>query len=421
MMVCRAQFITHHKIILPSIINKPETGIAIFDPHFGTIVTRINEDSLFQTPIKALWNMNDSLILVNDCKQTKIYNGTTYEYIKTIDTLNDQSTFWNPLNETEIIFTIDSLLFSYEITKENIRLIAAFPNYTFISIQGDISFSDSIKCVILIGEKYENNQLASKDLLFYDLTKNYIILKRDVPNTFLYNDNVSFSPRGNFIVVNYVDTMNGFYEFEAYDSELCLLWENHLAQRSFSFFEDVNNGEIMIMTVYDSLEERNHIIKVQLSDLKETKLLRLSSTFEVLITSGQNSERTDWCFISTFDHPNHIQDSSNPLPFENEIFSLKTDGSEEVERIVHHKNNPDLIYSQYPKAIINHKGDKIVFESNWLEAKKGTFSFNLFVVDFREQLHLNKNRKNQLWRPDYLSQTGRHEEIYDYCGKSGNK
>ena len=154
----------------------------------------------------------------------------------------------------------------------------------------------------------------------------------------------------------------------------------------------------MIMDIYEPETNKTFIKKFRLSDGKETTLLEVSPLFDLHISCRNENPGApfgSWCLISTFDFVGRLTDSSsNWLPFEDEIFLLKLDGSGSVMRIAHHHSRryspltPDSDKSVYwaePHATVSRRGNRILFGSNWRENIASQSSVDTYLIDLRRE------------------------------------
>lgn len=106
--------------------------------------------------------------------------------------------------------------------------------------------------------------------------------------------------------------------------------------------------------------------------------------------------RPGWVYISTFDYVERLTDSNADwLPFEDEVFALKMDGSGSVERYAHHHSrryspshadSDNSIYIAEPHATVSRSGNRILFGSNWRTVFGEDFSVDTYLVDLRNMI-----------------------------------
>lgn len=121
--------------------------------------------------------------------------------------------------------------------------------------------------------------------------------------------------------------------------------------------------------------------------------------------SLRNTLRHGWCFISTFDYVGRLTDDSiSWLPFEDEVFALKTDGSGDVQRIAHHHSrrfspatpDPDnSVYWAEPHATVNRAGTKVIWGSNWRENMDQVWAVDSYICDFSGWAVVEEKKSNE--------------------------
>ncbi len=398
-----SQWVTHHQSVFQPDIPKPSLGSSFIDPKFGTTIIRISNARLSgyvgtvpQYSKRQAWNADESrLLLFTGDGKALLYNGNTYQFIKELNGVNSDDIFWHPEVPSTLIFTQDNTLVSYNINTENSVIIRTFNEYSFISTRGEGNLSRNGRYFAFVGMIYDTTtqETIFKDLLVYDLTTDSVISKIHLPLTLTDFDWVSISPLGNYVVVDYATNNAGRFEgVEVYDRNFQFIWQKPLGAGHSDLGIDANGNEVLVMAYYDSGTNSNFIKKYSLADGTETSLIELSWQFDLHI-SCRNYSRSDWCFVSTFDNEARLTDDSlSWMPFEDEIFALKMDGSGEVQRIAHHHSRrfspttPDRdnsVYWSEPHATVDYHGRRIIFGSNWRENIEIDSSVDSYIVDFR--------------------------------------
>ena len=402
-----AQWITHHNPLFQSNIPRPAVGLPITDPKFGTSLTRISNaqgtgyEGIFpQYSKRQAWNADESLMLLfSGDGRTLLHNGSTYQLIKELEGIGGEDVFWHPTNPSIILYSADNVFLSYNVITDEIDTLHSFPNYTWINTRGEGNLSRDGRYYAFVGQVYDTIT-HFRDIVVYDITTDSIISKLELPPTLTDFDWVSISPLGNYVVVDYATTNTGRFEgIEVYDRRMNFLWQKPLGAGHSDLTVDVDGNEVLVMDYYDSETNSTFIKKFRLSDGTETSLLELSWQFDLHI-SCRNEARPEWCFISTFDGEARLTDDSlSWLPFEDEVFALKLDGSGEVQRIAHHHSRrfspttPDRDNSVYwaePHATVSRTGGRILFGSNWREQVEIDSSVDTYVIDFRSWVGVQK-------------------------------
>lgn len=197
-------------------------------------------------------------------------------------------------------------------------------------------------------------------------------------------NNVSISPLGNYIDVNY-DGLTGITEdahriFEVDPATLAI--KPHMmdpnALRCGSDFANRNDGWIfptkhadMTLDPYDnnaevmvggrSCSESNigHVVKIRLSDGKVTPLTDPTNESYVQHVSTRNYDQAGWAFVGF--EPEYGK------RFCDEVVAVKLDGSGAVERLAHKHSLTSGCYRCESHAVPSPDGQRVIFASNWDE------------------------------------------------------
>ncbi|MBN1638879.1 MAG: T9SS type A sorting domain-containing protein [Ignavibacteriales bacterium] len=405
--IVNGQFVTHHDPVYQANILKPNVKTPYFDPKFNSQVMRITDAKYFPTAgtfpqysKRQAWNADETKILfISANGQSYLYDALTYNYIKVLIGLEGEDIFWHSTNPNLLIFSPDSIIKSYDITSDNITEIKLFPQYTWVNTRGEGNLSRDGRYYAFVGQTYDTctHFIA---LNVFDFQLNSVISTLALPHALESFDWVSISPLGNYVVVDYATSDTGRYQgVEVYDRNLNFIWQKPLGYGHSDLTIDQLGDEVLIMDYYDDQTNSTFVKKIKLSDGTITNLIEFSWMFDCHI-SCRNEERSEWCFISTFDGEARLtHDSLSWLPFEDEIFAVKLDGSGDVQRIAHHHSRrfspttPDRDNSVYwaePHATINRSGTKILFGSNWSQDVEIDTSVDAYVVDFSSLLNVDK-------------------------------
>ncbi len=404
-----AQWVTNHDPVFQPAFSKPSVGATLAEPKFGTTMRRLTDargsgiaSILPQYSKRQAWNADQSyLLLFTGDGTARLYDGTTYTFLKTLDELGGEDVFWHPTNPSIIYYSAENVLYSYDVGTETSTAIHTFDGYTWANTRGEGNMSRDGRYDAFVGQVYDTDT-HFKDILVYDLLLDSIVSKIALPTVLSDFDWVSISPLGNYVVVDYATMDTGRYQgIEIYDRNLNFIWQKGLGAGHSDLAVDADGNEVLIMAYYDGDLNSGIVKKFRLSDGVTTSLLELSPDFDLHI-SCRNESRREWCFISTFDAEGRLTDDSvSWLPFEDEIFALKMDGSGDVQRIAHHHSKrfspstPDRDNSNYwaePHATVSRDGMRIIFGSNWREDIDSDSSVDAYVVDFRSFLAIKDDQ-----------------------------
>lgn len=397
-------WVTHSKPLPRPEIAKPAVGKPAVDPQFKKTVLRISDarkdghSGVFPEYSKRqAWNADESLLLLRTGDgKALLYDGATYRFMKVLEGVGGEDVFWHPTNPKTLLFNPENALYAYDVSKDDRTKLHEFREYTFANTRGEGNLSRDGRSYAFVGQLYDEatSTVTYKDLVLLDLAAGKVAARLALPKDTESFDWVSVSPSGKYVVVDYADDVEKpFHGVEVYDRQFRRLWQKPLGAGHSDLGIDAGGEDVLVMDIYDKDKNVAAFTKFRLADGKETVLLEISSLFDQHI-SCRNERRTEWCFISTFDYVGRLTDDAKGwLPFEDEVFALKLDGSREVQRIAHHHSRrfspktPDSdrsVYFAEPHATISRKGDRILFGSNWGEDIAAEASIDAYVVDWRK-------------------------------------
>jgi len=319
------------------------------------------------------------LLLSSDDGTVRLYDGQNYKFLKVLEGVGGEDVFWHPNEKYTILFTEENILNSYDVRTGRKTQVRTFPGYSFINTRGEGNLSTDGNSYAFVGQLYDSRAQEVKyiKLILFDLKLKTQVSELSLPKNTENFDWVSVSPSGNYVVIDYADNENeAFHGIEVFDRHFKRIWQKGLGAGHSDLAIDKDGNDVLIMDCYDPDKNITVIKKFRLDNGAETSLLEISPDFDLHI-SGRNEALRGWCLISTFNYTGRLTtDKSSWLPFENEIFLLKMDGSQEVKRLMHHYSRrytsltPDSDHSIYwaePHATISRKADRILWGSNWKE------------------------------------------------------
>lgn len=395
----QSQIITHHNPVFQPGFQKPQVSVLFNDPKFNSQVQRITDAKnqglagLFPDYSKRqAWNSDGSLLMLRSGGgEVLIYNAANFQFIKTLPSnfTGLQDIFWHPFDPETIYFFADNTFNAVNPLTEQMMPLHTFPGYIYVTTraEGNLSYNGSL--VALVGYDASWNV---KDFFVYSISGDSVAGSMNVTGTNAENlDWISISPLGNYVIVNYADNVTGqFHGVEVYDKQFNLVWQKPLGAGHSDLGIDINGKEMLIMDYYDANTNFTYIKKFYLEDGSETNLLALSALFD-MHESCRNIDRAGWVYISTFDYVGRLTDDSlSWLPFEDEIFALKTDRSGDVQRLAHHHSrrfspvtpDPDnSVYFSEPHATVKHDGNQVLFGSNWRQDMEQDSSIDAYIAD----------------------------------------
>jgi hypothetical protein len=400
------QPVTSHLALPMPELPKPLAGSSLKDPVFGTTLLRITDAAAAAVPglcpqysKRQAWNVDESLLLVSTGDSTfRLYDGTTYQFKRQVGSVQCDDVFWHPTATNLLVYNPQNSLYSHDVLTDEETLVCAMTNFYFADTAGEGNLSRDGRYYAAYGRDYDetSGDVIPRAVVVMDLAAQGEIARLLLPTNLDDFDWVSISPLGNYVVIDYATELTGPFEgVEVYDRSLTnRLWQKPLGPGHSDLGVDANGEEILVIGIYDDLSNTTLLKKFRLSDGEETVLLAsMDWTFYNHI-SCRNEQRSEWCFVSTYDGPGRLTDDpASWLPFEDEIFAVKLDGSQQVQRLAHHHSRrfspttPDSdtsVYFAEPHATVSRKGDRILFGSNWRQGVEVVTNVDAYICDFRQ-------------------------------------
>lgn len=238
--VLLGQFVTNHNAIFQGEIAQPAKGVQITDPNFHTPVVRLTDARTAgihglvpDYSKRQAWNSDESVIMLRSgWGDTYLYNGNNYQFIKVLSGVGGEDVFWHPTNPYIIFFNPDSVLYSYDITTDEVARIHSFVPFNYANTSGEGNMSNDGRYYAVAERIYNfsTGEVSYHDLSVYDFQEDRIVSTLLLPQGQISDfDWVSISPLGNYVVVDYADWETGRYHgVEVYDRNLNLKWQKGL-------------------------------------------------------------------------------------------------------------------------------------------------------------------------------------------------
>ncbi|MDP1725879.1 MAG: T9SS type A sorting domain-containing protein [Bacteroidota bacterium] len=405
-----AQFVTHHNAIFQPEISIPQAGINITDPKFGTHLKRVTNARVAgkagcfpDYSKRQAWNSDQTSLMLRSANgSVDIYNGQTYQYEKSLVEIEGvQDIFWHPANPKIIYYILNNTFNTINVQSLQTNLLFTFSNYSYVSTRAEGNISNDGHYIALCGYDSIFNPI---DFFVFNIFSNSIFSVFPLSGKVSEFDWISISPLGNYVIVDYANDIAAPYNgLEVYNNNFNFIWRKPLGAGHSDCGLDANGNEVLIMDVYDGDSNITYINKYLLMNGTKTKLLSVSPDFD-LHESCRAMLRPGWVYISTFDFIGRlIDDSLSWLPFEDEIFALKMDGSGDVQRYAHHHskrysvitpNSDSSVYFAEPHATVNKTGTYILFGSNWRYKVEQDSSVDAYLIDLSNVLSIGNITNN---------------------------
>jgi hypothetical protein len=340
--------------------NSPEY-LEPFTNEFGLQVTRISDVEIIGKDTQQLrhhyskdspWNSDETYIKLSGYPAA-ILEANTYKFVKWADI--PSSATWSNTNPNVMFGTSKNKLVSYNLIINASKTLYTFKDYQEISYgnnEGNTSYDD--RYIGLIGENFNN-----VTLIVFDILNNSIVATKDLGS----KENLdwfSVSPLGDYAVVSWGSPGKGERQgVKVYDIDLT----NERQLTDYNSHSDLGidaEGNEVYVTFCDNAERENHFYlkMVRLSDGLETIIFTYSKAYGVWHghISCRNINRPGWAYVS---------EGCCKTIGEKEIFAIKLDTTNTVERFGHHHAMYKDGYEQEAHAVPNRDGTKVMFASSW--------------------------------------------------------
>ncbi|HLV14893.1 MAG TPA: hypothetical protein VKY41_06915 [Xanthomarina sp.] len=341
-------------------LNSPEYLVP-FVNDFGNQVTRISDVEVFGKDTQQLrhhyskdspWNSDGTLIKLAGFPAA-ILDAKTFKFKKWANI--PSSATWSNINPNIMYGTSGNKLVSYNIlinVSQTIYTFSDFQNISYGYNEGNMSNDD--RYIGLIGENFNNVTLIVFDILNSTIVGTKELGSKEGLDWF------SVSPLGNYAVVSWQpDGSADNQGLKVYDLDLTN--KRHLTDFTTHADLGIDSEGNEVYVAFGDVETRpnDYYIKmVRLSDGLLTPLFKYTEAYGVWggHISCRNINRPGWAYVS---------EGCCKTIGEKEIFAIKLDSSDIVERFgVHHATYHNG-YPQGAQAVPNRDGTQVIFASSW--------------------------------------------------------
>jgi hypothetical protein len=351
------------------------------DPLTGNTVTRISDESVFGCDCSQLrhiyakkqpWNSDGTKIMTGGWP-AKILDGNTYEVVSTTYCRS----LWSNTNPDMTYDSHLNRLYRRNIVTQNEVILKTFSGYTTVSIgEGEGNLSSDDRYVALIATSG-----SQKTILVYDITNDEIIGTKSLGTANI--DWVSVSQSGEYVVMSgYSDGSGPLQGIKAYDKFMNNEVHLYSGRPHGDIGYDAQGNEVYVG--YQGISGFS-LSYARLDNGQKQGLFPFTgATGDRGLWGGhvsaRNLDRPGWAYVSDQGHPSDI----NRHEATREIFAIKLDASQTIERFAKHNSNLNVnnSYRHQAHAVPNRDGTKVIFASNW---DRSTFESNsngvLWVVE----------------------------------------
>src|SRR5690554_124516 len=328
---------------------------------FGNEVTRISDKTVFGTSGQRLkhhyakdqpWNSDGSLIKLAGYPAA-ILDGTTYEFLYWASI--PSAATWANTSPIHMYGTSGNSLVRYNVTTNSRQILRTFSNYSTISYgfnEGNMSNDD--RYIGLIGQNG-----SDLTLIVYDIANDVITGTKHIGSSGDM-DLFSVSPSGSYAVISWRPDGNSSVEgLKVFNIDMTN--ERHVIDYTThaDLGTDVNGDDVYVAFGDNDTRPNSYYLKmVRLSDGLLTPLFHYTTATGVWggHISCRNTDRPGYAYVTESCCSTHGQ---------REMFSIKLDGSNTIERFGYHHSDKGAGYGHSPMGVPNRDGSKMMFGSNW--------------------------------------------------------
>ena len=373
------------KILQVPSMPVPAARAPYTEPVFGTRVVRVtdaksdlsggdtsrgmkNEYSRVQS-----FNANDKYMVVRSINAFwYLYDVNTLKPVRQLPFQGEAEPRWDANDPDRLYYLGDKKLMAYNVSSGQSSVVHDFsrdvPSRTaFVWTKGEGSPSMDGRYWGFMADDPDGKPLA---FLIYDLARDRIIAKRNLPPNAPDYDHVTISPKGDYFFAGYE---------EYYDR--ALMKKTPLSGIGHGDIAlDANGREVM---VYQDTKTDN-ISMLDLATGKVTPLFgidfsKYSKGFHI---SGRAFKKPGWALVSCFIEGNH----RNSDWMDNAIFAVELKPKGRIIRLAHHHSlyNPGMEHDYWaePHATVNRDLTRVLFTSNW--GKTGTEQVEMYMIRLPE-------------------------------------
>ena len=345
----------------------PAAGSSYTDPVFGSNIQRIT--NALNTPNQdgggnLQWiepeystasplNIDNSRMILLHQSYYGLYNGQG-GFISTVPFEVNSSTEprWSRKDPNILYYHRGNQLKTYNVATGAISVVHTFSEYSSIQGNGEMDISYDGDHFVLAGN--------SRYVFVYTISSD---TKGPAFDTGGRGFDSVYIAADNSVTITWLSSGTGRYTgIELFDQNMNFLRQVAHAGGHMHMSQDVNGDPVLIWTNSNDPAPacgQNAIVKIRLSDGRQTCLLSLDWSLAVHISAADNT----WAFVETYAPSNPTPGTSGWSAYTNELIQIKLDGSE-VRRLAHHRSRPFDSYIYMPKLSASRDSSRLVFASN---------------------------------------------------------
>jgi len=370
----------------PPLPALPPAGGKFIDPTFGTQIMRVTDETDGQSngTFYSYWptfNMNNTKLLVRRGYGDAIYDfdpvnftlgaKQTLPALPEGDSFTTQSAIWSP-TDPNVLYGLSYTkprIWSLNVATRSWNLVKDFSsNFS----PGDYPWQMSMS---MDGDTFAFTRKASTSQVL-----GYVVYRRSTDQVLLnvtqaLVNEVQLDKSGRYlgIPLDQVDASGNIY----YVRDLQTGSNTGLVDGSPDF--SPGHGDIGTGMLVGFDNDNNRLLKRNMSTPHEWSLVWDIGPVWQSLHISLRGDNEGWALVGFYGTPAPSQ--SQPFPLQRELVLVKTDGSQAIRRVAHHRSiyfegTPQANYWDTPRGNLSRDGTLIAFTSNW----GGTTRQDLFIV-----------------------------------------
>ncbi len=298
---------------------------------------------------------NSRLILVHE-SYFGLYDGAG-KYLKALplEVNSSSEPRWSRQDNRTLYFHAGNRLATCDVESGVLTVVHTFTEYSSITGMGESDISLDGDHLVFCGTRGDGGQ----EVFLYTISKGSKSPASQVSGHPL--DAIYVTPQNNVLLAWVTSGVTRYAGQELFDSNMKFLRQVSRSDGHKHLTVDADGSEVLIWCNSNDPQPicDNGIVKIRLSDGKQTCLTTLDWSLAVHVTAPDNA---GFCFIETYDPTNPEPNTPGWKPYTSELLQIKLDGT--VTRLAHHRSRPNSSYNYQPRVSCSRDGSRFVFNSN---------------------------------------------------------
>lgn len=311
-------------------VSEPGLLQWITDPTFGTQLARVSDQRHHYSKDQP-WNADQTLIKINN----ELHDAKTLQLVRMVYKAPRQGN-WSNLNPNWWYGSTDrgKQFIRVDMTTDAVTVLHTWPQYNTVEMgfdEGNISNDD--QWALLLARNGDGIHY-----IVYNIQNDTIVADKVMPEP----DWAGMSASGKYVIIMWNDHGMGSTEgVGVYDRNL-----NYIR----TLFDTGQHGDVgrdaAGNDVFVQYDNSGKVVSWNLDTGKSTMVFNQTAWGH--ISCRNNIGRPGWCYVTS----------------DSEVFAVKLDASQTVERFAHHHSS-GTSYEVQPQAVPNRDGSQVLWSSDW--------------------------------------------------------